>query len=82
AIFDVTAGTLVRAEGDTRVYLPVDGGRLLYVPSFGLVVDLGLSTEVREVSTASLSSWKQSGALAPVVSCGGTSYLASSGTLV
>ncbi len=82
AIFDVAPGALVRAEGDTRVYLPVDGGRLLYVPAFGLITDLGMSTAVTDVAPESLSSWSQSGTLSPVVSCGGTSYLAASGTLV
>ncbi|MCT9002787.1 hypothetical protein [Microbacterium memoriense] len=81
ALLSVTPGQLVRAAGDSRVWLPVDGGKLLYVPSFGVTDDLGLSSAVAEVSSSALSSWAQAGTLSPVVSCGGTVYLAASGVL-
>ena len=75
-------GALVRAAGDERVYLPVDGGRLLYVPSFGVVADLGLSSSVTVVSASSLGSWSKAGTLSPAVSCGGKTYFGASGKLV
>ena len=82
AILDVAPGALVRAAGDDRVYLPVDGGRLLYVPSFGVVADLGLSASLTVVSASSLGSWSQVGTLSPAVSCGGKTYFGASGKLV
>ncbi len=82
AILDVAPGALVRAAGDERVYLPVDGGRLLYVPSFGVVADLGLSSSVTVVSASSLGSWSKAGTLSPAVSCGGKTYFGASGKLV
>ena len=74
-------GQLVRAAGDDRVWLLRDGGSLLYVPSFGVTDDLGLSRSVAVVPAADFGAWTQAGTLSPVVSCGGSAYLGASGTL-
>lgn len=74
-------GQLVRMRGDERVWAVADGGRLLYVPSFGVTSDIGLNGAVVEVSSDDLAGFTQSGTLSAVVACGGKTYLAASGTL-
>jgi len=75
------AGQLVRIAGDDRVWLVADGGRILYVPSFGVTADLGLGSTVGQVSSADLAGFAKSGTLSPVVTCSGQVSIAASGTL-
>jgi len=72
-------GTLVRADGTSEVYL-VDGLTLIHLPSWDMAADFGLPRAPRIESVAALSTFERRPALTTRVSCGGTVYIAESGT--
>lgn len=75
------AGKLVVAAGDPRVWLSAGDGRVLYLPSFGVASDLGLSGSVTRVTPGELKAYRQAGTLSAIVGCGGVAYLGASGSL-
>lgn len=81
AYLSYAPGTLIQAAGDSRVWLSLDDGTALYVPSFGVIDDLGLSRVVSSVSAETLASLTKAGTLSTVVDCGGKAYIAASGVL-
>jgi len=78
----VSAGMAIQGAGQAEVWLALDDSQITHVPSFGVTDDLGIpSSSVVSVPASVVASLKKSGTLAPIVSCGGKTYLAAGGTL-
>ncbi|WP_309068035.1 hypothetical protein [Microbacterium sp.] len=75
-------GRFIEPAGSTKTFLPTWDSRLLYVPTWLYPAELGLA-RVRDdgVPASARASYKASGTLRQFVSCGGTTYLPSRGTL-
>jgi len=73
-------GQFISANGSSEVYLATQDGRSLYLPSWDLARDMGLSRNKASVPAANINE-RRIGTLGPVIACGGKTYLASGGGL-
>ncbi|WCM56354.1 hypothetical protein [Microbacterium sp. EF45047] len=73
--------SLVRTQGAPEVYLALSSGALVWVPNLSLAAEAGATRMVMVPPSAIHSAPLRTGALSPVVACGSTRYLASSGRL-
>lgn len=72
------AGTLVRADGTSEVYL-VDGLTLIHLPTWDMAAAFGLAKTSRLESAAALSSFERRPALTTSVSCNNVTFVAAGG---
>lgn len=72
------AGTLVRANGTSEVYL-VDGLTLVHLPTWDMATAFGLAKTSRIESVAALSSFERRPALTSTVSCNNVTFAAAAG---
>lgn len=72
------AGTLVRADGTSEVYL-VDGLTLIHLPTWDMAAAFGLAKTSRLESTAALYSFERRPALTTSVSCNNVTLVAAGG---
>ncbi|MBQ3358025.1 MAG: hypothetical protein IJG47_03895 [Microbacterium sp.] len=75
-------GQLITVAGSDRVFLPSSDGQLIYVPVFGNVTSLGLSTNVlKSVPTPWIAQYPGRANLGRYVECNSATYFTAGGLL-
>ncbi|MFJ4037654.1 hypothetical protein ACIPVB_06175 [Microbacterium sp. NPDC090007] len=74
-------GTLVAEKGRPEIYISGYGAEIVHIPSWAIAAELGVGN-LRTFPAGSLDPFTRAAeSLAPVVSCGGTSFLVAGGGL-
>ncbi len=77
----LTANTLVRPASSGDVYLVLQSGGLLHIPSFALAAEFGATSYAILPDTSLAANPRLSGSLTPIVQCGTSTYVATEGRL-